>query len=401
MNQPAPPAPTIDEIKQALKDRAFVFFYQPKVSFVTGRITGGEALIRWRKPDGSLVPPGLFIPLAEETGFISEITLRMFPVLLDDYQRIREVRDDGHVAFNVSASDLEQEELVVAMERAIEQGRISGKNLRVEVTEAAALSSSPRMREWVQRFVKLGVELALDDFGTGYSSLDAIRKLPFSTLKVDQGIVREMQRSERAAMLVHANVLLAQVLGMEAVAEGIETEPIYRALMHSGCREGQGYWMSRPLPLDDYLALLRAGRTWPASHAGLLRTVLMSHVIELRRVMDWVYAARSAPLSPSGPSSPTTPSLVPPAEVRSHAFSKWYEGDGKALSGNRAFEAMRVPNMILTETYELIQARASSGASPQELEDQLKKLAHYSVVLIGDLLGLESQLLLDELKASD
>ncbi|HTU57204.1 MAG TPA: EAL domain-containing protein, partial [Polyangiales bacterium] len=359
---------------------------------MTGRITGGEALIRWRKQDGSLVPPGLFIPLAEETGFISEITLRMFPVLLDDYQRIREVTDDGHVAFNVSASDLEQEELVVAMERAIEQGRISGKNLRVEVTEAAALSSSPRMREWVQRFVKLGVELALDDFGTGYSSLDAIRKLPFSTLKVDQGIVREMQRSERAAMLVHANVLLAQVLGMEAVAEGIETEPIYRALMHSGCREGQGYWMSRPLPLDDYLALLRSGRTWPASHAGLLRTVLMSHVIELRRVMDWVYAARSVARGASSAPGTAPPSLVPPAEVRSHAFSKWYEGDGKALSGNRAFEAMRVPNMILTETYELIQARASSGANPQELEDQLKKLAHYSVVLIGDLLGLESQL---------
>ena len=89
---------------------------------------------------------------------------------------------------------------------------------------------------------------------------------------------------------------------------------------------------------------------------------------------------------------------MPPPEVRTNAFSKWYEGDGKALSGNRAFEAMRVPNMILTETYELIQARAASGAGPQELEEQLKKLAHYSVVLIGDLLSLESELLLDEMK---
>ena len=127
-------APTIDEIKQALADRAFVFFYQPKVSFVTGRITGGEALIRWRRPDGALVPPVLFIPLAEETGFISEITLRMFPVLLDDYQRIREVEHGGHVAFNVSAVDLEQEELVVAIEQAIEHDRIAANNLRIEVT---------------------------------------------------------------------------------------------------------------------------------------------------------------------------------------------------------------------------------------------------------------------------
>jgi EAL domain-containing protein (putative c-di-GMP-specific phosphodiesterase class I) len=387
------PAPTIDEIKQALEDGSFVFFYQPKVSFVTGHITGAEALIRWRKPGGSLVPPGVFIPLAEETGFISEITLRMFPVLLDDYQRIREIQDGGHVAFNVSASDLEQEELVLAIERAIDQNRITPSSLRVEVTEAAALSSSPRMREWVQRFVKHGVKLALDDFGTGYSSLDAIRKLPFATIKVDQGIVREMHRSERAAMLVHANVLLAQVLGMEAVAEGIETESIYRALMHSGCREGQGYWMSRPLPLDRYLTLLQQRPSWPASHAGLLRTVLMSHVVELRRVMDWVYSTRSEVRS-------TPASLIPPAEVRSSAFRVWYEGDGKALSGHQAFEAMRVPNLILTETYELIQARAAGGANPQELEEQLKKLAHYSVVLIGDLLRLESELLLDELKRS-
>lgn len=389
MTQPV--APTLDEIKQALRERAFIFHYQPKVSFVSGRITGGEALIRWRKPDGGLVPPGLFIPLAEETGIISEITRSMFPVLLDDYESIREVDPLSHVAFNVSASDLEQDELVVAIERAVEQGRIAAESLRIEVTEAAALSSSPRMREWVQRIVKDGVELALDDFGTGYSSLDAIRKLPFSTLKVDQSIVREMHRSERAAMLVHANVLLAQVLSMAAVAEGIETESIYRALMHSGCREGQGYWMSRPLPLDEYLALLRSGRRWPASYAGLLRTVLMNHVVELRRVMDWVYAARSV-------ARPSPASLIPPSELRAHAFAQWYEGDGKALSGNRAFEAMRVPNMMLTETYELIHARAAAGASPQELEEQLKKLAHYSVVLIGDLLNLESQLLLEEIR---
>jgi EAL domain-containing protein (putative c-di-GMP-specific phosphodiesterase class I) len=338
------------------------------------------------------VPPGLFIPIAEQEGFISEITRRMFPRLLEDYRIISTVSDGGHVAFNVSASDLEHDSLVIAIEQALDQKLIPADKLRLEVTEAAALSTSAVMREWVERLVKRGVEFAMDDFGTGYSSLDAIRQLPFATLKVDQGMVREMQTSERAAMLVHANVSLAQVLGMEAVAEGIETEPIYRALMHSGCREGQGYWMSRPLPLDDYLTLVKGGRTWPASHAGLLRSVLMSHIVELRRVLDWVYSARTAG------SVEELRQLTPLYDRRRVAFSAWYEGAGQALRGNRAYESMRVPNTILNETYDMIQNKAKNGVDPQELGPQLKKLSHYAVVLIGDLLRLESELLLEEMR---
>lgn len=385
-------SPTISEIRAALDRNAFLFFYQPKISFMTGRITGGEALIRWRTEDGHIVPPAVFIQVAEEAGFISEITERMFPRLLEDFATIRAVDDEGHVAFNVSASDLRQERLVLAIEEALDRELIPASRLRLEVTESAALSTSPAMREWVQRLVNRGVEFAMDDFGTGYSSLDAIRQLPFATLKVDQGIVREMHTSDRAGMLVHANVSLAQVLGMEAVAEGIETEQIYRTLMHSGCREGQGYWMSRPLPLDDYLALVRAKPTWPASHAGLLRAVLMSHVVELRRVMDWVYAARTS-VGAEGISK-----LLPLYDRRRIAFSAWYEGMGQALRGNRAFESMRVPNEILNETYDTVQAKAAAGAEPHEIAPQLKKLSHYAVVLIGDLLRLESELLLEEMK---
>ena len=385
-------APSIAEIRSALAEDEFVFFYQPKISFVTGRITGGEALIRWRTKSGGIVPPALFIQAAEEAGFISEITQHMFPRLLADFRTIDSIDQQGHVAFNVSASDLRRETLVIAIEQALDQGLIPAQRLRLEVTESAALTTSESMREWVQRIVKRGVELAMDDFGTGYSSLDAIRQLPFATLKVDQGIVREMHTSERAAMLVHANVSLAQVLGMEAVAEGIETEQIYGALMHSGCREGQGYWMSRPLPLDQYLELLTSGRTWPASHAGLLRSVLMSHVVELRRVMDWVYAARTAGTAEG------INGLLPLFDRRRVAFSAWYEGMGQALRGKRAFESMRVPNEILNETYDAVQAKAAAGAEPHELAPQLQKLAHYAVVLIGDLLRLESELLLEEMK---
>jgi EAL domain-containing protein (putative c-di-GMP-specific phosphodiesterase class I) len=385
---------SVSDIQEALNAGAFEFFYQPKVSFVTGRITGGEALIRWRKADGSFIPPGVFIPLAEESGFISEITERMFPRIVADYALVARSVPGTHVAFNVSPRDLEREPLVQAIEQAMESGQIPAHLLHVEVTEAAALGGSDRMRELVQRLVRRGVELAMDDFGTGYASLDALRKLPFTELKVDQSIVRELETSERAAMLVHANVSLAQVLGIEAVAEGIETEQIYNALLHSGCREGQGYWMSRPLPLDAYIDLLRQNRQWPSSHAGLLRAVLMSHVVELRRVMDWVYTARHSR------SEAAFKGQMPLSDRRRTVFSSWYEGDGQALCGNRAFESMRLPNEILNETYGSIREKAEAGAEPQEVAQQLAKLSHYSMVLIGDLLRLESELLLDEMKRS-
>jgi EAL domain-containing protein (putative c-di-GMP-specific phosphodiesterase class I) len=387
-----PSLATLGEIKQALENDELLFYYQPKVSFISGRITGAEALLRWRKPDGRIIPPGLFIPVAEASGFICEITRRMFPRLLDDFAHIRPVDAASHVAFNISASDLEHEDMVLAVERALDEERIPAASLRLEVTEAAALESSERMREWGQRLTARGVELAMDDFGTGYATLDAMRRLPFSTLKVDQSVVREMQTSERAAMLVHANISLAQILAMETVAEGIETEAIYNALLHSGCREGQGYWMSRPLPLLDYLVLLRSGRTWPCSHAGLLRAVLMSHVIELRRVMDWVYSAKVAT------SAEAMPNFEPMSARRRRAFASWYEQQAPVLGGNPVFESMLQPSAMLDETYEAIQARVAQGAGPAEIAQQLAKLAHYSVVVIGDLVRLESELLHNELK---
>lgn len=382
---------SLEEIKLGLERREFIFYYQPKVSFISGKITGAEALIRWRKPDGKILPPGLFIPVAETSGLIRDITQHMFPRLVDDWQQIKPIDASSHVAFNISASDLACERLLSAIEGAIDRGSIAAASLRLEVTEAAALGGGEATFTWGQRLVSRGVELAMDDFGTGYATLDAIRKLPFSTLKIDQSMVREMQTSERAAMLVHANVSLAQVLSMETVAEGIETEAIYNALLHSGCREGQGYWMSRPLPLPEYLALLRSGRTWPASHAGLLRAVLMSHVIELRRVMDWVYASNLS-------GNDAIAALRPITDRRRRAFSAWYAQEADALRERRAFATMRQPSAILDETYEVIQKRVAEGAEPVEIAQHLSKLAHYSVVVIGDLLRLESQLLHDELK---
>ncbi len=389
---PAPATPTLDEIKQALENDAFVFFYQPKISFLTGRITGAEALIRWRKPDGSMVPPGIFIPIAEAAGFISTITERMFPHLMRDYGRVHETAPGSTVAFNVSPTDLERPELTSLIEAALDAGQIPPAALQIEVTEAAAISGSEVMRGLVQRLVQRGVSLAMDDFGTGYASLEALRKLPFSVLKVDQSIVREMDKSKRSATLVQANISLAQVLGVEAVAEGIETEAIYTMLVHSGCSGGQGYYMSRPIPLDDYLALLKKEPVWPHSHAGLLRTLLMDHVMELRHVMDWMYAARIA-------QGPQPNHVVLPLSIRNgSAFTQWYEGPGSDLRGNRTFEAMRMPHEILSATYEAIRDEVTRGGSPEAFAPHLAKIAHYSVVLIGDLLRLEAELLLQDLR---
>jgi hypothetical protein len=142
------------------------------------------------------------------------------------------------------------------------------------------------------------------------------------------------------------------------------------------------------------VALLRSDRRWPCSHAGLLRAVLMSHVVELRRVMDWVYIAQKS----KDRSSLTS---LPLNDHRRATFQAWYEGDGQVLRGNRAFESMRLPNDILNDTYDAVRKKAESGADHQEIGAQLAKLAHYSMVLIGDLLRLESELLLHEMKREE
>ena len=171
---------TLREIRQALQRGEFIYYYQPKVSMVSGRISGAEALLRWRRPDGSMIYPNEFIPVAESTGFITEVTIRMLERLVVDIARIRPVETGLVVSFNASARDFEDHRFVTALFRLFDRGQLAAEEIEVEVTESAALGGKAGLVEQLLQLRNRRVALAMDDFGAGYASIDALSRLPFT-----------------------------------------------------------------------------------------------------------------------------------------------------------------------------------------------------------------------------
>jgi EAL domain-containing protein (putative c-di-GMP-specific phosphodiesterase class I) len=281
---------TAGEVRDALKKGEFRFFYQPKVSFLTGQISGAEALIRWQRNEQTIVLPDAFIPVAHAHGLVPEITRAMFPRLVEDFQRIRSVNEETTVALNVTAQDLDTPRLLALVREAVASGSISSSQLEIEITETEAVVGSDATTSSLEALIGEGVQLSMDDYGTGYSSLDSLNRLPFGAIKMDQSFVLKMLSSPKSATLVKASVAMAQMLGLKTIVEGIETEGVYNTLIHCGCDEGQGYWISPPLAPEDYLAFLNAGHRWPASAVGMLRMAQLSHTWQKTLLVDAVFA---------------------------------------------------------------------------------------------------------------
>ncbi|MEG3618999.1 EAL domain-containing protein [Magnetovibrio sp. PR-2] len=277
------------EIEQALHNGEFCFHFQPKISFQSGAIIGGEALLRWQKEDGQLIPPGLFLPQAEESGFITDITAVMVTELVQDIARLRVTKPDIQIAYNVSAQDLHSPYLVKMLRSFIGNQVINPGNIQIEITETAVVDQSSRIHNTLLDLVALGIEIVMDDFGTGYSSLDLLSQLPFSALKLDQGVVGRMTEDAKNTHIVRSSLLMAREMSIKTIAEGVETEGVYTFLLASGCVEAQGFWMSRPLPIEAFMQILKDQPKWPSSQMGFLYNAWVNHLSYRRKVLDTVY----------------------------------------------------------------------------------------------------------------
>jgi diguanylate cyclase (GGDEF)-like protein/PAS domain S-box-containing protein len=251
-------------LRKALEQGELVIYYQPQVSLVTGRIVGAEALIRWFHPDLGMVPPGEFIPLAEETGLIVPIGDWVLRTACAEARRWQELGfRDLRVAVNISARQFQQNELVDTVSGALRDTGLAAAQLELELTESVIMRNAAETGRRLRALAALGVQLAVDDFGTGYSSLAYLRDFPIRSLKIDRSFVRDMDRDPRSTTITHAVMALASSLQLKAVAEGVETPEQLALLRRSGCEEMQGYLFARPLPADDFLALLREDRRLP------------------------------------------------------------------------------------------------------------------------------------------
>ncbi|CAB1368671.1 putative bifunctional diguanylate cyclase/phosphodiesterase [Denitratisoma oestradiolicum] len=252
----------IGEMRQALEHREFILHYQPKLALASDCIVGAEALLRWQHPERGLVPPGRFIPFAEQTGFIREIT----PWLLKEVAAQAAVwRESGLsvvLSANLSARDLLNPDLVTLMQRLLAIHELPPSILCLEITESALMEDPTLALSHLAELAAIGLKLSIDDYGAGQASLSYVKSLPVHELKIDQSFVGSLATSPKDAAIVRSTIALGHALGLTVVAEGIESEADLRWLEAAGCDIGQGYFISRPLTADafaDWLSTRQGG----------------------------------------------------------------------------------------------------------------------------------------------
>ena len=249
----------VTRLRKAVDSQRWTLHYQPVVQLDTGRMTGVEALIRWIEPDGTIVPPNDFIPLAEELGLIEVIGDWVVRELVFQYRAWRELDVDLEVGFNLSPRQFWQPDLAERIVAQIHGGDVDPSRVMVEVTESSAMMDPDRAQVILDGLHDAGLSIAIDDFGTGYSSLSRLRTMPVKVLKIDRSFVSDVHADPQSASIVTAFLELAHGLGMTTLAEGIETPEELAFLRQRGCELGQGFLFSRPVPPEEIIAYAFGG----------------------------------------------------------------------------------------------------------------------------------------------
>jgi diguanylate cyclase (GGDEF)-like protein len=257
----APPAPNhlsmLGEMRAALEQKQFHLEYQPKLNLDSGLITGLEGLVRWRHPKRGRVNPAEFIPLAEQTGFMRELTSWVVAEGAHFAAELAAQEMEICVSVNVSAQDIEAPEFAESIKQILAQEELDPERLCLEITETGVISETENALNNLHAVGRMGVKLSVDDFGTGYSSLKQLQALPVNELKIDRAFVSGMSESHHNATIVNSTVEMARQLGMKVVAEGVETVSEMRALASMGCDEIQGFYLARPMAPAEVISWIQ------------------------------------------------------------------------------------------------------------------------------------------------
>ncbi len=249
------------DLRHALRQGEFEVYYQPKVDLRHGHITGTEALVRWKRPNGGMVLPSEFIPLAEDVGFVSEINEWVLHTACKQNKAwqtagLRPIK----VSVNLSSQQFVKQNLVELSNRVLQETGMDVKFLEFEVTESNAMKNVNTASDILRNLKQMGASISIDDFGTGYSSLSYLKTLPVHTVKIDRSFIHDMTRGPDSKAIVTAITAMAHSLGLSVIAEGVETDEQLTFLRSIECDEMQGYFFSRPLPAAELGNLLAEGR---------------------------------------------------------------------------------------------------------------------------------------------
>ena len=256
------------DLREALRRDQLFLVYQPQISYRDHRVVGVEALIRWQHPEHGLVPPDLFIPLAEQNGTIIPIGEW---VLDQACRQLRDWHDQGfsdlRMAVNLSTVQLHHAELPRVVNNLLQMYRLPPRSLELEVTETGLMEDISTAAQHLLSLRRSGALIAIDDFGTGYSSLSYLKSLPLDKIKIDKSFVQDLLDDDDDATIVRAIIQLGKSLGMQVIAEGVETAEQESYIISEGCHEGQGYHYSKPLPARELTAYLKQAQR---SNAAIL-----------------------------------------------------------------------------------------------------------------------------------
>jgi diguanylate cyclase (GGDEF)-like protein len=250
----------LGELRHAIDGDEFVLHYQPKASLSTGQVNGVEALVRWDHPKRGIVPPDEFIPLAEQTGVIKPLTAWVLDNALAQCRIWRDSGLDLTVAVNLSVRNLLDAHLPESIGELLRRYELPPSALELEITESTIVADQVRALDVLTRLNAMGIGLSVDDFGTGYSSLAYLKDLPVCELKIDRKFVNNMTEDGDDAFIVRSTIDLGRNLGLQVVAEGVETEAVWDQLALLGCDVAQGYYLARPLPAADLTSWLQERR---------------------------------------------------------------------------------------------------------------------------------------------
>jgi diguanylate cyclase (GGDEF)-like protein len=246
------------ELKGAVDDNQLLMHYQPKARLSDGSVTSVEALVRWNHPWYGMVPPSEFIPLAERTGVMRPLTINVLDMALAQVRVWTRLEVELSCAVNISTQNFHDLRLPDEIEQLLVKHGVPARLLEIEITESMLIADPLRAMHIMGRLSDMGIRLVIDDFGTGYSSLAYLKRLPVSGIKIDKSFVQQLTTDENDAVIVRSTIDLARNLGMEVVAEGVESAEAWDQLRSLGCDYAQGFFLSQPMPGDQVLAWWRA-----------------------------------------------------------------------------------------------------------------------------------------------
>jgi EAL domain-containing protein (putative c-di-GMP-specific phosphodiesterase class I) len=256
----------IGDMREAMTSGEFKVFYQPKLALPTGRIVAAEALLRWQHPERGMIAPARFIPFAEQTGFIREITPWLLESVIRQISCWQEAGLDISVSANLSALDLLDTELSSRVAELLERHGVAAGRLCLEITESALMDDPSLALAHLGELAALGIKLSIDDYGVGQASLAYLKSLPVNELKLDRSFITSIADSPRNAAIVESTIMLSHALGLTVVAEGVETPAELRWLIDHGCNVAQGYHIARPMPaqqLTDWICAFHPSAAQP------------------------------------------------------------------------------------------------------------------------------------------